>query len=237
METRFRFFSPPAPCAYLPDRQARYENELVAAMTPAEYFERMSQGWRRFGHFLFRPRCTGCKACQSLRVDVARFRPSRSQRRNRKLNEGTVRLHIGRPEVTTDKLNLYDRYHAFQAGHKGWPAHLPKDAAEYYSSFVEHPFPTEEWCYANGDRLLGVGYVDRLAGGLSAIYFFYDPGERGRGLGVWNVLSVIERCRALGLPHAYLGYYVEGSESMIYKADYVPNQLLGPDGEWHGFRS
>jgi len=169
-------------------------------------------------------------------VDVAHFRPSRSQRRNRKLNEKTVRLNIGRPEVTAEKLDLYDRYHAFQAEQKDWPSHPPKDAAEYYTSFVEHPFATEEWSYTIDDRLAAVGYVDRLPGGLSAIYFFYDPAERGRGLGVWNVLSVIDRARALGLPHAYLGYYVEGCESMIYKADYVPNQLLGPDGAWRDFR-
>jgi len=237
MESRFRFVSPPAPCAYLHDRSARYENELVAEMTPAEYFERMNQGWRRFGHFVFRPRCTGCRACQSLRVDIARFRPSRSQRRNRKVNERAIHLRIGRPEVSSEKLDLYDRYHSRQAEQKGWPTHLPKDAAEYYSSFVEHPFPTEEWCYSIRDRLVGVGYVDRLPGGLSAIYFFYDPAERGRGLGVWNVLSIIERARALGLPHVYLGYYVEGSESMVYKADYVPNQLLSPDGEWRDFRT
>ena len=49
-------------------------------------------------------------------------------------------------------------------------------------------------------------------------------------------LRFIARARSLGLPHAYLGYYVEGSESMAYKADYVPNQLLGPDGQWHDFR-
>src|SRR5437773_11809737 len=134
METRIRFFSPPAQCAYLSDRNARFENELVAAMTPAEYFERMSQGWRRFGHVLFRPRCTGCRACQSLRVDVAQFRPSRSQRRNRKLNEGTVRLTIGPPDVSAERLDLYDRYHAFQSEWKGWPGHAPKDAADYYSS-------------------------------------------------------------------------------------------------------
>lgn len=236
METRFRFVSPPAPCAYLPDRQARFENELVAAMTPAEYFERMCQGWRRFGHVIFRPRCSGCRACQSIRVDVGRFRPNRSQRRNRRQNEGAARLHIGRPDVTTDKLDLYDRYHASQAEQKGWPAHAPKDAGEYYTSFVEHPFATEEWSYTIEDRLVGVGYVDGLPGGLSAIYFFYDPNERHRGLGVWNILSIIDRARALGLPHAYLGYYVERSESMVYKADYVPNQLLGPDGEWRDFR-
>ena len=44
--------------------------------------------------------------------------------------------------------------------------------------FVENPFPTEEWCYYDGARLIAVGYVDQLAEGLSAIYFYYDPDER-----------------------------------------------------------
>ena len=67
------------------------------------------------------------------------------------------------------------------------------------------------------NKLVGVGYVDHLpsvtapqsshripldvvsarasysiAGGLSAIYFFYDPEERDRSLGTWNVLCLID---------------------------------------------
>ena len=68
--------------------------------------------------------------------------------------------------------------------------------------------------------------------GLSAVYFFYEPGERRRGLGTWNVLSVIERAAALGLPYVYLGYHVAGSASLAYKADYSPHQTLHPDGHW-----
>jgi arginine-tRNA-protein transferase len=229
--------SPPGPCGYLPGRLWRYEHAVVSSMTADEYFERLCQGWRRFGHYLFRPRCPSCTACQSLRINVARFRPSRSQRRNRQLNEGAVQLHVGDPTVTHDRLELYDRYHAHQTDAKGWPVHFPKDAGEYYASFVQNPFPTEEWRYELDGRLVGVGYVDRLSGGLSLIYFFYDPDERRRGLGVWNVLAAVDRARALGLPHVYLGFYVDGSASMAYKADYVPNQLLGPDGRWHDFRS
>ena len=70
---------------------------------------------------------------------------------------------------------------------KGWPDHGPKDPADYADSFVDNPFPTEEWCYYLGDRLVGVGYVDVLPDGLSAIYFFYDPDERDRSLGTFNV--------------------------------------------------
>src|SRR5262245_21950065 len=236
MESLFRFTAPPSPCGYLPDRDWRMEYEIVGRLTPAEYMRRMREGWRRFGHTLFRPRCPGCTACRSLRVVVDRFRPSRSQRRCRQANEGEVELAIGRPRVTGEMLDLYDRYHAFQAEAKGWPEHGPKDAADYRESFVDNPFPVQEWCYRLHGRLVAVGYVDDLPDGLSAIYCYYDPDERGRSLGVWNVLSIIAEAARRKLPHAYLGYCVEGCRSLEYKANYAPNQVLGPDGRWVDFR-
>lgn len=236
MESLFRFIASPGPCGYLPGQTWQLEYEMVSALTPAEYSQRLVQGWRRFGHVLFRPKCPSCTACRSLRVEVARFRPNRSQRRNRARNEGEVQLRIGEPAVTPAKLELYDRYHAFQAGHKGWPDSTSKDAVEYGETFVRNPFPTEEWRYALGRRLVGVGYVDVLPEGLSAIYFYYDPDERDRGLGTWNVLSVIQRAADRGLPYVYLGYYVEGCDSLAYKGNYAPNQARNAAGDWQLFR-
>src|SRR5262249_41202407 len=160
-----------------------------------------------------------------------RFRPDRSQKRAARAN-GDVRIRIGPPSVTKGKLSLYDRYHAYQSDAKGWPQHPAKDAASYAHSFVDNPFPTQEWCYYLDDRLVGVGYVDDLPGGLSAIYFFYDPDLRQRSLGTFNVLSLLEYARRRKVPHVYLGYYVAGCQSMEYKTRYVPNQLLGEDGRW-----
>jgi arginine-tRNA-protein transferase len=237
METAFRFLAAPGRCGYLPAETWRLEYELVDEITPAEYLERMIQGWRRFGHSLFRPRCQACSACRSLRVKVANFRPNRSQRRVRKANEGVIRLRVGTPNVTRAKLDLYDRYHAFQTDAKGWPQHPARDASSYAHSFVQNPFPTQEWCYYRGNTLVGVGYVDDLPGGMSAIYFFYDPEERHRSLGIWNVLNLIDCAAARRVPHLYLGYYVEGCSSMAYKTCFVPNQILDADGEWHDFRN
>ena len=241
MESLFRYTAAPSSCGYLPDQLWSLEYEYVAALTPAEYLQRLLDGWRRFGFMLFRPACETCRACQSLRVDIEHFRPDRSQKRARKVNEGVVELHIGPPSVTKAKLALYDRYHDYQAGRKGWPQHPAKDAAGFADSFVRHPFPVEEWCYTLKGRLVGVGYVDvledaRHRGGLSAIYFFYDPQESQRSLGTYNVLCVIDEAKRRRLPYAYLGYYVEGCASMSYKTRFVPNQLRGPDGVWRDFR-
>jgi len=246
MESLFRYAPPPSPCGYLPDRQWSLEHEYVAAMSSAEYLQRMIEGWRRFGHLLFRPACPTCRACRSLRVRAASFRPDRAQRRARRAN-ADVRLRIGEPAATAAKLALYDRYHAFQAERKGWPEHAPRDSSGYADSFITHPFATEEWCYYVKSRLVGVGYVDHLPEslpgvtapgqeGLSAIYFFYDPEERGRSLGTFNVLSIIAEAARRALPYVYLGYFVEGCSSLEYKARYVPNEARGEDGEWRPFR-
>jgi arginine-tRNA-protein transferase len=126
------------------------------------------------------------------------------------------------------------------------------------------PGSVEEWTYYIDRQLVGVGYVDYLpavpdlgarrrsdgrvplelsgsgeplGGGLSAIYFFYEPAERQRGLGVWNVLSLIRMAAQRGLPYVYLGYYVDGCASMAYKPTFLPNQIRGEDGIWRDFRS
>src|SRR5437763_438980 len=141
MKTIAHFITLPGPCSYLPDQSSEIEYQRLASLTVGEYQKLMGEGWRRFGHTIFRPVCRACQECRSLRVVVDRFRPNRSQRRVRKLNEGVVHLVIGRPQVSREKLDLYDRYHAFQSETKDWPSHPPKDLAEYIDAYVINPFP------------------------------------------------------------------------------------------------
>jgi arginine-tRNA-protein transferase len=237
MESLLQYLAPVSTCGYLPDQLWRLEFEHFADISKTEYMERMEKGWRRFGRALFRPRCNICTACRPLRIVVDKFQANRSQRRACKANEGVIEVKIGKPSVSRSKLRLYDWYHAFQAEAKGWPSHSEKDAAEYTGSFVDNPFPTQEWCYFLDGRLIAVGYVDELPRGLSAIYFFYDPAQRNRSIGTWNVVRIIEQAAARRIPHVYLGYYVERCPSMTYKAHFVPNELLGLDGAWHPFKS
>ena len=107
---------------------------------------------------------------------------------------------------------------------------------DYDDSFVDNPFPTREWRYYLGEALVGVGYVDPLAIGPSAITFIHDPSHRERSLGTYNVLALIDHARTLGQPHVYLGYYVAECPSMAYKARFATNQVLGLDGIWRDFR-
>jgi leucyl-tRNA---protein transferase len=232
MKTVVRWTAPPFPCDYVPDHICQREYLHVARMNRDEYMAYLLAGWRRFGHMLFRLNCSGSNACRSLRVDAACFRLDRSQRRARKANEGAIRLSIGDPKVSPKKVALIDQFHSERSETRGWSLSAPGDREEFVRRFVLNPFPTQEWCYFLDDLLIGVGYVDELAGGLSAIYFARDPTQRDRSLGTWNALCLIDRARALGLPHVYLGYHVVGCPSLEYKGRFRPNQSLDPDGVW-----
>jgi arginine-tRNA-protein transferase len=234
MQSLFRYTSTPSACGYLPDQRWSLEYEMVADLSADEFSERLQQGWRRFGGMLFRPQCPFCRACQSLRVIVDQFEPNRSQRRAWNMNRSDIEVRIGPPTVSRARLNLYDRFHAFQIATKGWPEHPAKDVESYRESFVRNPPFTEEWCYYLKGRLVGVGYADRLDDSMSAIYFFYDPELRARSLGTFNVLCLLDECLQQKYKHLYLGYYVAGCGSLEYKANFKPNQVLGPAG-WHDF--
>ena len=232
METIFRSTEPPSPCGYLHGHMCQREDVWVSGLDPDEYMALLLKGWRRFGHMLFRQNCSGPDACRSLRVNAARFRDDRSQQRTRRRNERTIRLHIDSPAVTPEKIALLERFQADRSETRGWSPYEPGDLAEFAWSFAVNPFPTQEWCYLLDDVLIGYGYVDELSAGLSAIYFARDPAHRDRSLGNWNVLCLLERAKALGLPHVYLGYHCEGCPSLDYKARFRPHEHLDPDGVW-----
>jgi arginyl-tRNA--protein-N-Asp/Glu arginylyltransferase len=201
MKTVVRWSEPPSPCDYSALHSCRREYLYVSALDSDEYMAHLLAGWRRFGHMLFRNRCSGRDACRSLRVNVARFCPDRSQRRARKANEGLIRLCIGTPAVTAEKVALFDRFHAERSAARGWASHDVNDADEYAKTFVSNPFPTQEWRYTLDGALVGAGYVDQLSGGLSAIYFAHDPNFRNRSLGTLNVLALLDRAKSLELPY------------------------------------
>jgi leucyl-tRNA---protein transferase len=78
--------------------------------------------------------------------------------------------------------------------------------------------------------LVGAVLCDRLSDGLSLVYSFYDPEMHDRSLGTYIILDHIAHAKALRLPYVYLGYWIEGSRKMAYKARFLPQERLTRQG-------
>ena len=78
--------------------------------------------------------------------------------------------------------------------------------------------------------ILGVCLTDVLGDGLSMVYSFFDPGRGRPQPRHLHDPRPHRRARALGLRYLYLGYWVEGSRKMDYKARFLPQERLLPQG-------
>ncbi|HEX4895062.1 MAG TPA: arginyltransferase [Solimonas sp.] len=216
------FLSPEHPCGYLPFRTARsafVDPEFTLA--PPRYQRLLELGFRRSGEHAYRPHCRGCERCLPVRVPTARFQPDRSQRRCIRDNADLeLRLET---QIRDEHYALYRRYLA--ARHAG--GGMDPDDRTAFHNFLECGWnEVRYWSFREQGRLLAVAVVDHLPRALSAVYTFFDPAESRRGLGTLAVLRQIEEARRQGLPHVYLGYWVEGSAKMDYKRRFQPLEIL-----------
>jgi leucyl-tRNA---protein transferase len=182
---------------------------------------------------MYQPVCRGCRECRMIRVPVATFRPTKSQRRCRR-RSADLAVSVAEPAATDEKYELYRRY---VVGRHGRSAE-DEGRASFERFLYESPVETAEFTYRDaGGRLLGVGICDLSRHSLSSVYFYFDPAESRRGLGTFGALYEIEFAQRLGIPHYYLGYWIDGCETMQYKSDFRPAELLWPDGLWRPIQS
>ena len=188
-------------------------------------------GFRRSQTIAYRPACEACRACVSVRVKVAAFRPSRSLARV-SLRNADLAMSVNRPEPTPEQYGLFRTYLDARHGDGGM---ADMSALDYAMMIEDSHVETRLIAYrrpgSNGTGrdgpLAAVCLTDVLADGLSMVYSYYDPTQADRSLGTFMILDHIERARRLGLPHLYLGYWVEGSKKMAYKARFLPQERLG----------
>lgn len=224
-----RFFTTAAhPCSYLPAKQAvTLFADPEADMGPALFSQLSVMGFRRSGNYVYRPHCQGCQACVSVRVPVAAFKPSRSQRRCWTRNTD-LSLRPVPAEWDEAHYALYARY--ISARHADGDMYPP--SPRQYREFL-----LSEWSNSqlleirDGERLLAVAVTDVLDEALSAVYTFYDPDEADRGLGTYAILSQLHWAHQQGFRFLYLGYWVKQSDRMRYKSRFRPLELL-VQGEW-----
>ncbi|MBN9251751.1 MAG: arginyltransferase [Mesorhizobium sp. 61-13] len=232
------FLTAPSPCPYLDGQfERKVFTHLVGDKAP-EMNDLLTQGgFRRSQNIAYRPACETCRACVSVRIVTQEFVPSRNMRRVMQENDDLVGV-MQAAEPSTEQYSLFRTYLDARHRRGGMSDMTVLD----YAMMVEDTHVDtkiieyrrrgpDTFITGKGQgELIAVALTDKMADGLSMVYSYFNPELDSRSLGTFMILDHITRAKAMGLPHVYLGYWVNGSRKMNYKMRFQPQEHLGPKG-------
>jgi len=232
------YLTAPAPCPYLPGREERKVFTHLIGRRAASLNDTLTEsGFRRSQTIAYRPACENCRACLSVRVVVDDFRLSRNLRRVYDANQDLIGS-MQPADANSEQYALFRSYLEARH-HDGGMADMSMldfammiEDSHVNTRIVEYRRrgPDSFITGKGTGPLIGLALTDVLHDGLSMVYSFYDIEQHERSLGTFMILDHIERTRRLGLPYLYLGYWVEGSQKMDYKARFRPQERLDLGG-------
>ena len=227
------YVTAPQKCPYI---KGKVERKLFTALygrNSVKLNDDLSlQGFRRSQKVLYRPLCSNCSACLSIRVKVNEFQNSKSQKRVISKNKGIERIEK-KPEATDEQYQIFKKYLNHRHLNGGMS---DMDALEFSSMIEETNVDSqifEYWKIINSEKkeLVAVCLTDTNNDGLSMVYSFYDPQYNTNSLGKFMILDHISLTKSRNLNYLYLGYWIRQNSKMGYKSNYFPAEVYYKN-EW-----
>ncbi len=188
-------------------------------------------GFRRVENWMYRPVCDNCSACKSYRVDIKKFKLTKSLKRVLK-NFENFNYSLAKNIATKESFELFRKYQL--ARHAGGSM-SDMDEDEFKSMIETSPINTSLLEFRDKFKnLIGAILLDIDEKNLSAVYSFFDPKFNRLGLGNYMIIQCLLFGQIKKYKYLYLGYYIKELSSMSYKSRFRPGQILN-NNQWENF--
>jgi len=209
------------------------EEFYTQQVLPQQLDRLLASGWRHFGEHFFRYNIgfheNELRRVLPLRVQLAKFEISKSQRRVLRKNQD-LQIVLRPIEITTEKEDLFER-------HKQRFNHAVPDSLYDFLSFEPADVPCKalEVCVYEKNKLLAASFFDVGAAAVSAVYAMFEPSEISRSLGIFTMLLTIDFASKNGKNFYYSGYAYEGNSFYDYKKRFSALEEFDWNGNWTTF--
>jgi arginine-tRNA-protein transferase len=214
--------SPEEACPYIPGEMSRHHFFIATDLSEKEFEFFLTQGFRKFGVYFFRPQCQNCQQCVPIRVNTHEFELSKSQKRVMKKNDD-LSIRFTSLQYREEIYQLYLKHSKIRFDRD--VSERPEGREEFIQTHFTPSVPSMLSEFYLGAELIAVGFLDLSSNGLSSVYFIYDPDYAKRSLGIYGVLKEIEWAKNNGKDFYYLGYTIAQNRFMNYKAQFHPHQV------------
>lgn len=214
-------------CSYLKEQtEQRLATDI--SLHPEDYIRFAETGFRRIENWVYRPVCPNCNACKPIRIICRDVVLTRNLTRIKNKNKDLTRS-LNKQGPTKEHYELFS-YYLSERHQDGEMRSMSFD--EFSTMILNSPIKTclLEYRLKSGELRASI-LIDIQRDGISAVYSFFDPDCSKRSLGHFMIIDLIQVTLAMGLPYLYLGYYIEQSQKMAYKARFRPYQIF-TDGQW-----
>lgn len=211
------------------------EQFYAEQVTPAQADHLLANGWRHFGTHFFRYNLayyeSDIRLVLPLRIRLADFRPSKSQRRVLRKN-ADLRTVVRAVDITSEVERMFDRHkRRFKHG-------VPNSIYDFLSDNpTASPCGTKELAIYDHDRLVAISYFEEGVKSTSGIYAMFEPDDAGRRLGILTMLKEIELSISTGRQFYYQGYAYEGRSFYDYKKRFGATERFDWKGNWEPLRN
>lgn len=217
------------PCSYI---KGKFEKRLCVNILKVGSKQIISEltkkGFRRNHDHMYIPSCQGCNSCIPSRINIKDFNLSKSNKRNIKNNKDL--FLIENLKYTKNRYTLFKRY-CEKRHQSGLMKKMTE--SEFINFFHNSINPTKIFDLVDkNERLYGSILLDVLNDGYSAVYSFFNPDLKQRGLGKNIILQLITKLKKGDCDFLYIGFWVKESKNMEYKSSFNNVEYL-INGSWN----